>query len=152
MRRQIHSKGGTLSRAPVTGAPSASRLRAPTSDPMVPHRVWPEVQGHQPSPARSQAFEVRPNNAVPMTPWSGLLPATRNIPTRWAHRNCIVPASCCRPPRRPRTEACTRGDLTRRPIARKRRRLNDWFKTTACLRTKARRPRSLTREIPFPKS
>jgi hypothetical protein len=33
---------------------------------------------------------------------------------RWAHWNCIEPASCWRPPRRPRTEACTRDDLRRR--------------------------------------
>ena len=47
-------------------------------------------------------------------PCSGLMPITSSTPMRWAHRNCIEPASCWRPSRRPRTEACTRVDLRRR--------------------------------------
>ena len=46
-----------------------------------------------------------------MMPCSGLMPITSSTPMRWAHRNCIEPASCWRPSRRPRTEACTRVDL-----------------------------------------
>ena len=34
-----------------------------------------------------------------------------NTPMRWAHWICIEPASCWRPSRRPRTEACTRCNL-----------------------------------------
>lgn len=36
---------------------------------------------------------------------------------RWAHRNCIEPASCWRPMRRPRTEACTRGRSQKKAAA-----------------------------------
>ena len=50
--------------------------------------------------------------------WRSLLEAKTPTLIRkgsgWAHRNCIEPASSWRLPRRPRTEACTRVDLSRR--------------------------------------
>ncbi len=48
-----------------------------------------------------------PRDAIPKMPWSGRLLAARSTTMRWAHLNCIEPASCWRPPRRPRTEAST---------------------------------------------
>jgi hypothetical protein len=101
------------------------------------HRMWVEdadfrSDGPAPHVARATASPTvacltaglrdPPRDAVPMTPWSGLLPATRSTFVRWPHRNCIEPASCWRPQRRPRTEACTRGDLRRRHACAGRRR------------------------------
>ncbi|PTW45707.1 GmrSD restriction endonuclease domain-containing protein [Rhodovulum kholense] len=65
-------------------------------------------------PVNLLPVEVPTKDVVPVMPWSGLMPTPSSTPMRWPHRNCIEPASCWRPSRRPRTEACTRGDLRRR--------------------------------------
>ena len=85
------------------------------------HRMWKDdIDFHFDSPVihagcpPDRGPSRSPRDAVPMMPCSGLMPITSSTPMRWAHRNCIEPASCWRPSRRPRTEACTRVDLSGR--------------------------------------
>lgn len=72
-----------------------------------------ENTGSRLPPACSRAFDV-PWDAVPVMPCSGPMPIISSTPIRWARWNCIEPASCWRPQRRPWTEARTRVDLRRR--------------------------------------
>jgi hypothetical protein len=89
----------------------------------------------------------RPRDAVPMMSWPGQLHVIRSTLVRWARRNCIQPASCWRPTRRPRTEASTRGDLGRRHACEKRK-TNDWLSPAALPRARSYGRKSRTRAAP----